>query len=489
MVLGMTTSTPAPRPPVRSEVVVAVLAFGGIVAAIMQTLVVPLLTELPRILNTAPSNAAWVITATLVAAAVAMPITGRLGDLYGKRRLMLVCASLLLAGSVVCALSSSLVPMIVGRALQGSAMGLIPLGISIMRDVLPPAKLGSAIAFMSSSLGIGGAVGLPVAATIVQQLDWHYLFVGTGLMSVIVIVGIAVVIPRTPPVARGTFDVPGAVGLSTGLICLLLAISKGADWGWGSPTTLGLFAAAAVVFPLWGWFELRTRHPLVDLRVAARPVVLLTNLASVLVGFSMYSQGLIVPQVLQLPVETGYGLGQTMIQMGLWMAPTGLMMIIVSPIGARLSHARSPKTTLGAGATIIAAGYVVGLLLMGSTWGLLLAICVIHVGVGLGYGAMPALIMGSVPLSETASANSVNGLMRSVGTAISAAVIGMVLAHMGTDFGGHTVPSEAGFRVGLVLGCVGAVVAAVVAALIPTGAAHDAEEHVEVEVTDPSVEL
>uniref|UniRef100_UPI00278C61C3 MFS transporter n=1 Tax=Streptomyces sp. KL118A TaxID=3045153 RepID=UPI00278C61C3 len=269
--------------------------------------------------------------------------------------------------------------------------------------------------------------------------------------------------------ARGGFDGLGAVGLGAGLVCLLLGVSKGADWGWGSATTLGLFAGAVVTLLAWAWWELRLNDPLVDLRVTARPQVLMTNAASVLVGFSMYAQSLVVPQLLQLPEATGYGLGQSMVAMGLWMAPAGLMMMAMSPLGAKLSAARGPKVTLAVGSLVIAAGYGLGLPLIssGSTWSLLIVTIVCNTGVGFAYGAMPALIMGAVPPSETASANSFNTLMRSIGSSVSAAVIGVVLAQLTTDFGGYALPSENGFRVAMAIGCGVALTAAVVASLIP----------------------
>ena len=459
--------------------IVVVLAFAGITAAIMQTLVVPLIGELPIILDTSASNASWVVTATLLAAAVATPVSGRLGDLYGKRRVMLACAAVLIVGSGVCALASSVTPMVVGRCLQGAGMGLIPLGISAMRDLIPAERLGTSIALMSASMGIGGALGLPVSAAVAENASWRILFWGATALAVLVGLLIAFLVPATPVSARGKFDPIGAVGLGTGLICLLLAVSKGADWGWGSATTVGLFVAAAAALLAWSWYELRTPDPLVDLRVTARPVVLLTNAASLVVGFAMYAQSLIIPQLLQLPEETGYGLGQSMVEMGLWMLPGGLMMMLVSPLGAKVSHAYGPKVTLAIGAAIVAVGYLSAVVLMGSTWGLTLSVCICSGGVGLAYGAMPALIMGSVPLSETASANSFNTLMRSVGTSVAGAVVGVVLAEMTINLGGYAVPSENGFKAGLLIGAGVALVAAVIASAIPTRASQAAEDQIE----------
>ncbi|MFE7791444.1 MFS transporter [Streptomyces sp. NPDC057460] len=452
----------------RSGGVVATLAFAGITAAIMQTLVTPLIAELPQILHTTSSNAAWVITVTLLVAAVFVPVSGRLGDLLGKRRMLIACSVPLIVGSVVCALSSSVIPMIIGRGLQGMGMGMLPLGIALLRDVVPAEKLSSSIALVSASMGIGGGLGLPIASAVAQYTNWRVLFWGSAALAVAVAALIWFLIPDVPAGAKGQrFDLPGALGLGAGLVSLLLAVSKGADWGWGSATTLGLFAAAVVILVGWGLWELRTRDPLVDLRTTARPRVLLTNLASIFVGTAMYASMLVVPQLLQFPEATGYGLGQSMLAAGLWMAPGGLMMMIVSPLGGKLTDARGPKFTLISGVLVIAAGYGLSLALMGSAWGLMLVTIVTSSGVGLAYGAMPALIMGSVPLSETAAANGFNTLMRSLGTSVGAAVIGVVLAQMTTTTGGYTFASEDGFRTALMIGGGVALLGAVIAAAIP----------------------
>jgi MFS family permease len=453
----------APRP----NVVVVVLAFGGIVVSLMQTLVIPLVPRLPDLLNASPADAAWVITVTLLASAVATPVVGRLGDMYGKRRMLLISLCLLVAGSVVAALSNSLVPMIVGRTLQGMAAGVIPLGISIMRDELPAEKLGSATAMMSASLGVGGALGLPASALLVENVDWHMLFWTAAAMGVVVTALVATFVPESSVRTGGRFDLLGALGLSAALVCLLLAISKGADWGWGGGVTLGLFGAAVVVLLLWGWFELRVRRPLVDLRTTARRQVLLTNLASVVFAFAMFAMSLVLPQLLQLPTVTGYGLGQSLLVTGLVLVPSGLVMMATAPVSARVSRARGPKVTLMVGAVIVAVGYALGAVLMSAIWQLVLVSALIGAGIGFAYGAMPALIMGAVPVSETAAANSLNTLMRAIGTSVSSAVAGMILSHMTVALGPVAVPSQDGFRLIMGLGAGMALLALTIAAFIP----------------------
>ncbi|MFE6090889.1 MFS transporter [Streptomyces massasporeus] len=451
----------------RANAVVAVLAFGGIVVSLMQTLVIPIVPELPRLLNAPASDTAWAVTATLLAAAVATPMTGRLGDMYGKRRMLLISLVMLVAGSVTAALSDSLTPMIVGRALQGLASGVIPLGISIMRDELPAERLGSATALMSASLGVGGALGLPAAALIADNFDWHALFWVSAGLGVVALALVPALVPESEVRTGGRFDLVGGIGMAAGLVSLLLAISKGGDWGWGSGTTLGLFAAAVVVLLAWGWWELRVEEPLVDLRTTARRQVLVTNLASIAVGFAMFAMSLVIPQLLQLPEATGYGLGRSLLVAGLTMAPSGLVMMATAPVSAALSKAKGPKTTLMVGALIVAAGYGLNIVLMSELWHFVLVTCVIGAGIGFTYGSMPALIMGAVPASETGAANSLNTLMRSIGTSTASAVAGVILAQLTTDFGGTPLPSQDGFKVVLAIGAGAALLAFGVASFIP----------------------
>ncbi|WP_369247439.1 MFS transporter [Streptomyces sp. R41] len=453
--------------PPRSNAVVAVLAFAGIVVSLMQTLVIPIVPELPKYLDASASNTAWAVTATLLAAAVATPVVGRLGDMFGKRRMLLVSIVLLVSGSVVCALADSLVPMIIGRTLQGLAAAVVPLGISVMRDELPADRLAGSTALMSASLGVGGALGLPSAAFIADNFSWHVLFWTSAALGAVALVLVLMIVPESKVRTGGRFDLIGSLGMAAGLVSLLLAVSKGADWGWGSGTTLGLFAVAVLVLLAWGWYELRTAKPLVDLRTTARRQVLFTNLASVAFGFSMFAMSLVLPQLLQLPEQTGYGLGQSMMTVGLVLAPQGLVMMAMAPISAAITKTKGPKITLMCGAVIVAAGYGLNIVLMSEVWHLVLVSCIIGAGVGFAYGAMPALIMGAVPASETAAANSLNTLMRSIGTSFASAIAGVVLAQMTTDFGTTALPSENGFKVVMAIGAGAALLALVLAAFLP----------------------
>lgn len=447
--------------------ILVVLAFAGVVVSLMHSLVVPLLPRLPEFLSASAGDTTWAVTSTLLAGAVATPTVGRLGDMYGKRRMLLVSLGLLVAGSVVGALSYSLAPLIVGRTLQGLAAGVIPLGISLLRDELPPAKVGGATAAMSASLGVGGALGLPVAALIAEALDWHTLFwvaAGLGMVAFALVLWL---VPESRVKSGGRFDAVGAVAMSAALIMLLLVISKGGAWGWTSALTLGLGGGCLILWIGWFLWELRVATPLVDLRTSGRRQVLLTNVASLIFAFSMLSMSLSLPQILQLPAATGYGMGQPMLIVGLVMAPSGLVMMAVSPVSAWISAAAGPKWSLMAGAILVAGGYSLGFFTLQAIWQLVLASSLVGAGIGLAYGAMPALVMGAVPASDSASANGLNSLMRSVGTSFSAAVAGLVFAQLSTDLGGNPVPSHDAFLVMMGIGAAAALTALVIAAFLP----------------------
>lgn len=463
----------------RYGLIIAVLAFAGMGGSFMQTILLPIQSELPELLNASRADTAWVITITLLVGAIFTPIAGKLGDMFGKRRIALVLLFLLVIGSVIAALSTSVGPMIVGRGLQGMGTGVIPLGIAILRDVLPPKRLGSAIALVSATLGVGGALGLPISAFVTENYDWHILFwvaAGIGTLSFALFL---MVIPSSTLRTGGRFDFVGAIGLALGLGGVLLAVSKGNEWGWASVQTLALLIGGIAVLLLWGWYELRRDAPLVDIRVSARGPVLMTNLASIAMGFALFASSIVFPQLLQLPTETGSGLGLTLLQASFVLMPSGLAMLAMSPVAGRLERRFGPKPLLVAGAAIIAVTYLVAVLVDLEVWHVLVINTVIGVGIGLGYAAMPTLIMRAVPANETGSANGLNTLMRSLGTSVAAAVIAAVLAQSSIDVGGTSVPSSDGFQLSLLLGLLAAIVCATLAAFIPKPKAH-ANEHVSV---------
>lgn len=463
----MQPATTSPR------ALLVVLCGAGVVVSLMHTLIVPLVPELPTTFDTDPSTGYWAVTATLLAAAVMTPITGRLGDMFGKQRMLVVALIVLLVGSVTCALSQTIEMMIVGRALQGAASGAIALGISILRDELPRDRVGPAVALMSSSMGLGGAFGMPVAAVIADQADWHALFWISAAVTLLCLLAVLRWVPESPVRTPGRIDFVGVLGLAVGLVALMVVITRGNEWGWVSAAIVTLAVVAVVVFPLWGWWELRVDSPLVDLRVSARPQVLFTNIASIAVGFALYGTSLVCIQMLMAPQEVGYGQGLSMVQAGLALAPGGFAMFFCSRLGATLSAAKGPRTSLLVGIVVLVVGYGQGVLWHDAIVTIALCNLLISSGVGIAFAAMPALIMGAVPISETAAANGLNSLMRSLGTTSSSAVVAAVLAASTVSLGPALLPSESAISNSLLV-CLGAsVVAFFLALLIPRSVASD----------------
>lgn len=438
---------PSIRPPaagvsrVRSALVVATLAMCGTVVSLQQTLVLPLLPDFPRLLNTTVDNASWLVTATLLAGAVSIPTISRLADMYGKKRMLLIALGVMVAGSVLGALSDALPFMITARAMQGVGMALIPIGIAIMRDELPRDRVPLGVALMSATLAIGAGIGLPLSGLIAAHMDWHSIFWVTGLVGAGMVIAVTLVVSESPVRTRGSFDYKGAVVLSASLTMALLALSKGGQWGWTSATTICLAIAGVVLFAAWVPLELRVRNPLVDVRVAARPAVFLVNIVAILSGFAMFANMLLTTQQLQLPAATGYGLGLDVLQTGLWMAPGALVFGAMAPVTAGVIRRYSAQTALLAGSVLLAASYAVRVFLSENLAQIVVGSMLVAVGASMAFAAMPTLVMRAVPVTETASANGINTLMRSIGTSTSSAVVAAVATIGAVQVGREVYPS------------------------------------------------
>ncbi|ACV81615.1 MFS transporter [Nakamurella multipartita] len=447
--------------------IVAVLALCGTAVALQQTMVVPLLPEFPTILGVSADDASWLVTATLLTSAVATPVMSRLADMVGKRLMMLVCMVAMTAGSVLAALSSAFPLVIAGRALQGFAAALIPIGISIMRDELPRERVSSAVALMSATLGIGGALGLPLAGIVSESLGWHANFWLSAIVGVILLGAILLVIPESRVRTGGSFDYLGAVLLSIALTGLLLVISKGSAWGWRSEPVIVLFLIAVGALSAWVPFELRVGQPLVDLRTSARRPVLLTNIASVLLGFAMFANLLLTTQELQIPTVTGYGFGLPIITAGLLMVPSGLAMVIFAPVSGGMINRFGGRITLLTGGLVMALAYIARVFLSGNLTAVVIGSTLVSIGTAIAYAAMPTLIMASVPITETASANGLNTLLRAIGTSTSSATVAAILGTVTITVGTLTAPSAQAFQDVFWIAATAALLGCVVAWFIP----------------------
>jgi len=466
------TPVPAPAEDRSTSLIVGVLSICGVVVALQQTMVIPLLPDFPAILGEDRSDVGWLVTSTLLTGAVSTPIGARLADMFGKRRMILLCLAAMVIGCAMSALGSGLVAVVAGRAVQGLAVAQIPIGISVMRDELPPEKVPSAVALMSATLGIGSAIGLSLSGVIYEHAGWRAVFWTTAAAGAILAVLVIRVVPESTIRTRGRFDYPGALLLSAALTCLLLGINKGSGWGWSSEPTLLMFTASAVLLALWVPLELRVSRPLVDLRTSTVRTVLITNVAALFVGFSMYANMLATTQQLQMPLASGYGFGVGVLTAGLCMLPSGLAMVALAPVSSSITRRHGAHMTLISGGLMLAVGYIVRAFLTAAIWELVLGALIASMGMALALAAMPTHIMRSVPITETASANGLNTLLRAIGTSVCSAVVVAVLDSHTVSAGTLTVPSVEAFKLVFWLAAFAALLAVALAATLPRAADH-----------------
>ena len=468
-----TTTTPPPSTPETETdagwtapqvTALAVVAVLGVIVALTTSLLVPVLPELAAELG---PNTPWLLTSTLLVGAVAVPVVGRLADLYGKRRMLVVAAVALTVGSLICALSDTLPWLIVGRAVTGLSTAAIPLGISLIGTVLPGKRAATGIALVSATLGIGGALGLPLAAFVAEHTDYHVLFWICVAGGAVAVAGILAVLREAPAVATGRMDLPGAALLAAALVSLLLPLAQASRWGWADPLTIGLLVLAAVLLVAFVLVERRTSSPLVDMVTNARPALLLTNVASVCVGFALFASLIGTASYVQAPAATGYGFGSSVLASGLCLLPSGIAMILLSPVSAKLSLRFGPKITLALGASVIALGFLGRIVFTSSFTEVVVFTTLAGAGTGIAYAAMPSLVLRAAPASELAAANGLNTLARSVGSSLASAIGGTLLAASTIALGPAVLPSLTAYRV-LFAVCAGAaLLGAVIALLIP----------------------
>ncbi|MGP9489878.1 MFS transporter [Glutamicibacter sp. AOP5-A2-7] len=447
----------------------AILALCGMVVALQQTLVVPLLPDFPVILDVSAEDSSWLVTATLLSAAIFTPVISRMADMYGKRKMLLLALAVMTLGSLVAALGGSFGALIAGRAMQGFASSLIPVGISVLRDELPKEKVASAVALMSATLGIGSALGMPMSGLLYNAYGWESLFWVSAGLGLVFLVGVLLLVKESTITTPGRFDISGALVLSVILTAALLAVTKGASWGWNSPLTLGLFALALALLAGWIPLQLRVNQPMVDLRTAVKRPVLLTNVASFFLCVAMFVNMLITTQQLQIPTQTGYGFGLSVLVAGLAMVPSGLAMVFLSPVAGAMLNRWGGKPTMIFGAAIMALTYVGRVFLDDAVWQVIAGATLVNVGVAFSYAAMPTLIMSAVPITETASANGVNALIRSLGTIVASALTGLILATLVVEHNGTVLPTIDALHLAFWLAALAAAIGISIALFIPSG--------------------
>jgi EmrB/QacA subfamily drug resistance transporter len=455
------------------NVTLAILTLAGVAFALQQTMVIPALPALQHDLHTTTTWVTWVLTIFLLVASVATPVLGKLGDQYGKERLLTISLAIFLAGCVGAAAAWNIWSLIAFRAVQGAGGAVFPLSFAIIRDEFPREKVGVAIGLISATFGVGGGFGIVLSGLIVDNLSWRWLFIvgAAGIAPAVVLVHRFV--PESPIKTPSRVDYVGATLLSLGLVALLLALTEGENWGWTSGRILGLGVAALVFLLAWGFAELRVPEPMVDMRMLARRQVLFTNLTALISGFAMFGSFVLVPNFVETPHDLSpslarlvhYGFDASATKAGLYLLPSSLALLFAGPLAGLIGRRTGSKWPLAAGLVLVAAAAGSLAEWHDRPWQLLAAMPLLGVGIGFAFAAMATLITEAVRPSETGVATGMNTVMRTVGGVVGGQVGAALLeAHTIPRSGG--VPSVVGFEVAFGISAVAALVGAGVAVFV-----------------------
>jgi EmrB/QacA subfamily drug resistance transporter len=445
-------------------ITLAVLAVAGLSFALLQTMVAPALPAIQREYGASTTAVTWVLTVYLLSASIATPVLGRLGDMFGKERLLVIVLLVLGAGTLIAALSSSLELLIAGRAVQGAGGAIFPLAFGIIRDEFPRERVGAGIGLISATFGVGGGAGLVLAGVIVDHLDYTWIF----WLSLVVILGAVVAahffVPESPVKTPARIDWGGAALLAAGLGSGLLAVSEGNGWGWGSAPVLALLALSAALLVAWARYELHVAEPLVDMRMMRLRGVWTTNVTGLMVGFGMFGSFLLVPQLVQMPEAAGFGFGASVTQAGLFLLPSAAVMLFAGPFAGWLGARVGPRTPVLIGIALVTLGFVQLAVLHDAHWHIYLNSVITGAGIGLSFAGMATLIVDAVPQTQTGIATGMNTIMRSVGGALGAQISASIV---GAHVGASGLPTESGFVVAFVVSAAALAFAFLAALLIP----------------------
>ncbi len=450
-----------------------ILSLGTVAFALGQTLIIPAIPDIKAAFGASSSAAAWLVTAYFLTASVSTPIAGRLGDMFGKRKVLALSLCLLAAGCLLSAVGSSLETIAAGRALQGLGGGVFPLSFGIVRDEFPGERVPASVGLLGATAGVGGGIGLPLGGLIADHASFHWIFWLSAALSLAAVLTTVLLVPESPVRSPGRVDIRGALVLSLGLVLPLLAVSQATSWGWFSARTLGLVALGLGVLAVFVELEKRTPEPLVNMRTLAQRTVVTTDLATFMVGFGLFGSFVLIPQLAQLPKSTGYGFGYNAFQAGLLLAPAALLNLFLSPLSGRMGGRRGARLPLAIGC--LTAAVALGMLaaVHSSPAITLLWSALLGVGIGFAFSAMPNLIIEAVDQHETGEATGVNTIARNVGASLGSAVGGSVLA---SDVLSSGLPTESAFTTALAISAAGSVVATLAALSIPARRAVRAPE-------------
>lgn len=424
----MATAETAVDERTRSRRLVGVLALAVIGFAVQQTAIVPAVADVQTSLHAAPEWAAWLVTGYLTVATVATLAMGRLGDLHGRRRMLLLGMAVFALSSVGAAFASTIAVLLIFRALQGVGGAVYPLALSIVRDHVPENDVTVGIGALTGAFGLGTAVGFIGGGLLAEYVTWRLIF---GLGAVLVALGGVAVfraVPETAARATGRFDHVGTAILALAAVGLLAALTLVVPDGWGAPTTVGLLALAAVATVGWVYWERRIRDPLIDLHVLTEPRVLVANLATIGLGWALFSSFLLVPRLAQAPRTDGYGLGLGAAGVGAVLLPLAVGQLAAAPGASWLVRRIRTRYVFATGLLLVAAALGTLCAIRSDATALGGAVLLLGAGAGTALQAGSALATEGVSADVAAVSASVNSTVRRLAGGIGGQLSTILLA-------------------------------------------------------------
>ncbi|GIF71609.1 MFS transporter [Asanoa siamensis] len=462
--MTLTSAPPVVRPRTTS-LVFTLLGLGAGTFAMLQSLLSPVLPTLQHDLGTTQAGVSWVLIAWLLSASVATPILGRVGDMIGKHRALLVVLGAIAVGSLVAALAPSIGVMVVGRIIQGLGGAIYPISFGIIRDEYPAHRVPRAVGAMSSVIAVGGGIGTVLAGPISDGLGWRWLF-GIPLLLVLAIGALAArFVPTSPVRSGGRINWAAGALLAVWLVALLLPLSLGSSWGWLSGRTLGAFALAAVSFAAWVTLETRSANPLIDMRMMRQRAVWTTNLVALLFGAAMFAVITFLPQFIQTPPSAGYGFGSSVTVAGLLVLPTLAAMAVGGMASGPIHHVVGFRAQLAYGSALLLVGCLGFAFWHDTAWQVALGGVVFGLGLGLAYAAMTSVIVHTVAPAMTGAATGMNTNIRTIGGAIGTALVSAIITGSAGETG---TPTATGYTTAFATLAAIAALGVVLSLLIPT---------------------
>jgi MFS family permease len=443
---------------------VAALTLGALDIGLEGSIIVPALPQLATHYHASTIAAAWLATAFVLGSVVAVPVLSRLGDLYGKRRLLLVALAAFACGSLVCALSHSIALAIAGRAVQGFGAAAGPLTLALARDTVPSAQLPRVVGAIIGSASVGGGIGFLLGGVLVDAFSpaaifWMLFGFALGLM-----LAIAAFVRESRLRTRVRLDAAGIALLGTGLVSLLLAISKGGAWGWTSLEILSLFAGALLLLASFVLVERHVLQPHLDLRLVATAPFTGTNVSALAFGFTFFIATYVIPQIAAAPEESGYGLGLSTTQIGLLLVPSCVAAIVTSWTAGRTATRVGSRVLVAAGGACGIVGYVSLAVAHESTLSLAAGGAVVGLGWGLILPGLYTVVLANATADRSAVAVSITALFRNIGVSVGVTATFAIIA--AAELAGE-FRSESGYTNAFLAGVVGASVTLLAALALP----------------------